>query len=155
MSRRWMLVRAGGAAVGLCLMVTGGVVLLDDDGSPAGAAPARPVAAVAPATAKRPATPRPDTGAVVVAAPRGVQVYANPGGAPTLRLPGHTDLGAEQTLLTTGRRGDWWQVALPVRPNGASGWVRRADVEARPISTRIEIDLSSHSLVLLRDGRLE
>ncbi len=155
-----MLVRAGAAAVGLALAATGGVVLFDDDGGPATDAAgdaatvrSRPVAA-APA-APKPHARRLDTSSVVVAAPRGVQVYATPDGAPKLRLPGRTDLGAEQTLLTTGRRGGWWEVELPVRPNGARGWVRGADVEARPISTRIEIDLGSHSLALLRDGRLE
>jgi lipoprotein-anchoring transpeptidase ErfK/SrfK len=92
---------------------------------------------------------------VVIAAPKGVQVYDSPNGAPKLSLNGRTELGAEQTLLATSRRGDWWQVALPVRPNGNTGWVRGADIRARTISTRIEIELGRHSLALLRDGKLE
>jgi lipoprotein-anchoring transpeptidase ErfK/SrfK len=90
----------------------------------------------------------------VVAAPAGVQVFDRPGGTVTRRLPGRTDLGAVQTLLTVDSQGTWWKVALPVRPNTATGWVRKAAVHASVISTRIDIDRRTHRLTLVRDGRV-
>jgi len=44
-------------------------------------------------------------------------------------------------------------VQLPQRPNGASGWVRAADVEIVPVHTRIVIDLSARRLTFHRDGK--
>jgi len=39
-------------------------------------------------------------------------------------------------------RAAWLHVALPIRPNGATGWVRAADVQQLPVRTRITVDLS-------------
>ena len=36
----------------------------------------------------------------------------------------------------------WLHVALPIRPNGATGWVRAASVVQTPVHTRITVDLS-------------
>jgi lipoprotein-anchoring transpeptidase ErfK/SrfK len=46
-----------------------------------------------------------------------------------------------------------YRVQLPIRPNGASGFVTLAAVSVYPVRTRIEIDLSEHRLTLFRDGR--
>jgi lipoprotein-anchoring transpeptidase ErfK/SrfK len=48
----------------------------------------------------------------------------------------------------------WLHVALPIRPNGATGWVRAGDVVRAPVHTRITIDLSARRVRLYRDGRL-
>jgi lipoprotein-anchoring transpeptidase ErfK/SrfK len=48
----------------------------------------------------------------------------------------------------------WYRVQLPIRPNGAVGYVRAPDVEIVGVRTRIEIDLSERTLNLYRDGRL-
>jgi lipoprotein-anchoring transpeptidase ErfK/SrfK len=47
----------------------------------------------------------------------------------------------------------WYRVALPIRPNGASGWVRASDVRLEPVATRIVVDLSERRVTLFRDGR--
>jgi lipoprotein-anchoring transpeptidase ErfK/SrfK len=47
----------------------------------------------------------------------------------------------------------WYRVELPQRPNGASGWVRAADVELAAVHTRIIVDLSARRLTFFRDGR--
>ncbi|MDX6411583.1 MAG: hypothetical protein QOE91_1099 [Gaiellaceae bacterium] len=47
----------------------------------------------------------------------------------------------------------WYRVQLPQRPNGASGWVRAADVELAAVHTRIVVDLSARRLTFFRDGR--
>jgi lipoprotein-anchoring transpeptidase ErfK/SrfK len=47
----------------------------------------------------------------------------------------------------------WLNVFLPRRPNGTTGWVRRNQVELRPVRHHVEVDLSSRTARLLRDGR--
>jgi lipoprotein-anchoring transpeptidase ErfK/SrfK len=46
-----------------------------------------------------------------------------------------------------------YRVQLPVRPNGATGWVRAADVRLRAVHTRIAVDLSQRRITLFRNGR--
>jgi hypothetical protein len=46
-----------------------------------------------------------------------------------------------------------YHVQLPIRPNGATGWVRAVDVHLEPVRTRIVISLSDRRITLLRDGR--
>jgi lipoprotein-anchoring transpeptidase ErfK/SrfK len=40
----------------------------------------------------------------------------------------------------------WYEVLLPLRPNGTTAWVRAADVALRPRADRIEVDLSRRML---------
>ncbi len=47
-----------------------------------------------------------------------------------------------------------YKVQLPIRPNGATGWVRAADVRLRPVRTRIVVDLSQRRITLFRDGKM-
>jgi lipoprotein-anchoring transpeptidase ErfK/SrfK len=47
----------------------------------------------------------------------------------------------------------WYRVQLPVRPNGATGYVRAASVQLVPIATRIEIDLSERRVDLYVSGK--
>jgi hypothetical protein len=48
----------------------------------------------------------------------------------------------------------WYRVQLPMRPNGATGFVAADAVTLRPVSTRVEIDISKRRLSFFRDGRL-
>ena len=47
----------------------------------------------------------------------------------------------------------WYRVQLPLKPNGSTGWVRAADVELAPVTTRIEVDLSERRVTLFDRGR--
>ena len=47
----------------------------------------------------------------------------------------------------------WYRVQLPIRPTGATGYVRARDVELFRVRTRIEVDLSARRIVFFRDGR--
>jgi lipoprotein-anchoring transpeptidase ErfK/SrfK len=49
----------------------------------------------------------------------------------------------------------WLNVLLPRRPNGSSGWLRHDQVRLRPVTRQVEVDLSSRTARLLRDGRTE
>lgn len=48
----------------------------------------------------------------------------------------------------------WFEVYLPIRPNGATGWVREEDVRVRRRHERIEVDLSRRILEHYVDGAL-
>ncbi len=47
----------------------------------------------------------------------------------------------------------WLRVRLPIRPNGATGWLQEDNVEVRRLRYRIEISRKLHKLSLLRDGQ--
>ncbi|MGH3031225.1 MAG: L,D-transpeptidase [Gaiellaceae bacterium] len=47
----------------------------------------------------------------------------------------------------------WYRVQLPIRPNGAVGYVSAADVRLLVVRTRIEVDLSERRIDFFRDGR--
>lgn len=57
-----------------------------------------------------------------------------------------TPWGNRLTFVVTEDHGDWLRVKMPVRPNGAEGWIRAADVDTATIATRVEIDLSDRHL---------
>lgn len=50
-------------------------------------------------------------------------------------------------------RPTWYHVRLPVRPNGAAGWVRADAVTTRTMRTRIVVDLSDRRVTLYRGVR--
>jgi lipoprotein-anchoring transpeptidase ErfK/SrfK len=51
--------------------------------------------------------------------------------------------------------GAWLRVLLPIRPNGAAGWVRMGAVTVHQVRQRIVVDLSDKTLRYFRDGELE
>jgi lipoprotein-anchoring transpeptidase ErfK/SrfK len=52
-------------------------------------------------------------------------------------------------------RATWLHVQLPMRPNGATGWVRAASVQTVRLHTRIVVDLSERRVRFYEHGRLE
>jgi lipoprotein-anchoring transpeptidase ErfK/SrfK len=46
----------------------------------------------------------------------------------------------------------WYRVQLPIKPNGATGYVRAASVELQTVATRIEVDVSARRLTLFEHG---
>jgi hypothetical protein len=50
--------------------------------------------------------------------------------------------------------GRWLHVELPLRPNGAVGWVRADHVEQVRVRTRIVVDLSDRTVELFENGKL-
>jgi lipoprotein-anchoring transpeptidase ErfK/SrfK len=68
--------------------------------------------------------------------------------------------GAANVFGVLGERVDaacrpaWLHVQLPMRPNGATGWVRAADVELGTVNTRVVVDLSERRVRVYRAGRL-
>ena len=124
-------------------------------------APPAPAAAPKPAPAGRCSTETRSLGSSLVAyvghAARGTVAYTAPGGRVRARFGPENVNGYPTFLGVVGERGGcgarWYRVQLPIRPNGATGWVRASDLELRPVRVRIEVDLSRRLLTLFRGGR--
>ena len=85
------------------------------------------------------------------------------------RVPGHgriarfgrmnvnhvpTVFGVLSERVSSDCSAEWLHVALPMRPNGITGWIRARDVRRAVVHTRIAVDLSQRRLRLYRNGRL-
>ncbi|WP_406639230.1 L,D-transpeptidase [Amycolatopsis sp. WGS_07] len=83
-----------------------------------------------------------------------VAVYASPGGTPIAALP-PTEFGGDTWVPVIGKRPGWVQVMLPVRPNGASGWIYLDDPAVTLARTpfRLVVDRAAFALSLVQDGR--
>jgi lipoprotein-anchoring transpeptidase ErfK/SrfK len=64
---------------------------------------------------------------------------------------GPTTLLITRSVVVDGRR--WAEVLLPIRPNGARGWVPAAALRIRPTTLRIVIDVSERRLTVFRRNR--
>jgi lipoprotein-anchoring transpeptidase ErfK/SrfK len=97
------------------------------------------------------------TGAVAVDE---LQIYDRvpPGSQLTRTFPRAGKKQISATFLIIGENKDdqgraWYQIRLPVRPNGTTGWVRAADLTTAFIKYGIRIDLSEHRLELYDSGK--
>jgi lipoprotein-anchoring transpeptidase ErfK/SrfK len=71
----------------------------------------------------------------------------NVNGAPTV-------FGVLGERVNTSCHATWLHVQLPMRPNGATGWVRAAVVQTVKLHTRIVVDLSERRVRFYKRGRL-
>ena len=65
-----------------------------------------------------------------------------------------TVFGVRAIRLDDRCRPVWLHVALPMRPNGVTGWVRARDVRLARVHTRVVVDLSARTVRLYKWGRL-
>jgi hypothetical protein len=100
------------------------------------------------------------TASFVAIANGATATYRRPGAALLKTFPRLTALGYPTTFSIVGAIVDarceasWFRVKLPIRPNGAVGYVRPARVAVEKVTTSISVDLSRRELVLSRGGRL-
>lgn len=57
-------------------------------------------------------------------------------------------LPVKQVFLVKQKVDDWYEVYLPVRPNGTTGWVRGRDVTISQSAYRIVVELSAHRITV-------
>jgi lipoprotein-anchoring transpeptidase ErfK/SrfK len=74
--------------------------------------------------------------------------------SPSTALTPTTGFGSARVLLATAKRGSWYQVSLPTRPNGSTGWVRARDVSLHHVRDELRIDLTARTLTWTRDGTI-
>lgn len=148
------------AAAGLVLAGLVAGSLVDPGGDPPAPARAGGDAAAAGAAVEDGAGRGADAGGAL---PAGVSLVANVRGErplavyrrPGARRPARRLAGpAARVYLVRERRPDGWlRVLLPVRPNGASGWIRERRVELRANPYRIDVRLRAHRLTVRRGDR--
>lgn len=134
--------RMVGAAMALLLLLTG--CTTDDDG-PRLARP-EPVATTAAAVKD------PYRSTVAEALVPRIAVYESQGAqTPSRYLDQPTDPPRPLVFLVQEEQPPvWLKVLLPVRPNGASGWIKAADVKLTEHDYRISIKLSAFRITVTR-----
>jgi lipoprotein-anchoring transpeptidase ErfK/SrfK len=95
------------------------------------------------------------TSLVAQATVANVAIYSTAGAdrvKETLRNPQPS--GAPLVFLVQDRRPGWLNVLLPVRPNGATGWIRETDVRLSRHDYRIVIKLTAHTITVYRGAEV-
>ncbi|MBV8982354.1 MAG: L,D-transpeptidase [Acidimicrobiia bacterium] len=78
-----------------------------------------------------------------------VNVYdSETAAAPSKTLDNPQPSGAPLVFLVKQIDNDWLNVYLPVRPNGSTGWIHRADVKLTQHDWRIQVQLTSHQITV-------
>jgi lipoprotein-anchoring transpeptidase ErfK/SrfK len=90
--------------------------------------------------------PGPPFQAVDVTVPK-IGIYDSPT-APLMSMSNKTEHGLARIFLVAGQDGDRYKVLLPVRPNGAVGWVRASDVEVSEINFWIRVSTSQRRITV-------
>jgi hypothetical protein len=99
--------------------------------------------------------PWPTSFTVADAAGASVDLYASPGvRVPTGRSLSHpTHEGMPLVMLVRDTRthdgGEWLQVQIPSRPNGATAWIRADDVTLRTVPHHIIVELGTRTVSVL------
>lgn len=122
-------------------------------------APSPPVRPEATAEVPADGDPAADLPGLAARATGDLSVYDAPAAAEaTNHLDAVTAFGSTTVLLVTavgdGDADGWLQVALPVRPNGTTGWIRADDVELREVDLRVTVDLDDRELTVLDGGEV-
>ncbi len=67
---------------------------------------------------------------------------------PSSALSNPNEAGAPRVLLVVTQLPGWYQVLLPVQPNGSKGWVKAADVTVSKTSYRVKVDRGAHTITV-------
>jgi lipoprotein-anchoring transpeptidase ErfK/SrfK len=98
-----------------------------------------------------------DASPTLVAAVKGpaIEVFdAVDAAAPRLQLANPLVNGGPRVFLVKEQRDGWLHVALPVRPNGSSGWIREGDVTLSSNPYRVRVDLAEHRITVWEGGQM-
>jgi hypothetical protein len=74
---------------------------------------------------------------------------------PLTTLPESTILGTDTVLaILDGPVDGWARVMLPIRPNGAEGWIQTDNTDIFVVGGRVVVDLSERELTVYRGGKV-
>ena len=115
--------------------------------------PARPVAPdiQSPTTTASAAIP---TWTIATAIGPSIAVHQQRDGPVALRLANPNADGAPLVFLVQEEQPSWLRVLLPVRPNGASGWIRADAVTLSSTGYHIDVYLDAHRIVVTDGDRV-
>ncbi|MEO5678125.1 MAG: L,D-transpeptidase [Acidimicrobiales bacterium] len=98
-----------------------------------------------------PAPPSPEVVVVAEAAVPSVQVFDEPGDdSPSRSVASPQPSGSATVFLVLQRRAEMAEVLLPVRPAGASGWVKLSEVTLTQHRWRIVVELAAFRLTVFQ-----
>jgi lipoprotein-anchoring transpeptidase ErfK/SrfK len=138
---------ARGAAVGLAGVAA--VAALAGCGGSSGAPAPKPSAAAQSAFSG------PNISTIVTATGRAVDIYRSPTAPSSAgQLANPNPDGAKRVFLVVAKLPGWWQVMLPVQPNGSIGWVRSDQVVASTTGYHLVLARSAHQLRLYDQTKL-
>jgi lipoprotein-anchoring transpeptidase ErfK/SrfK len=87
-----------------------------------------------------------------------LNVFDAPNGTITRDMSRYTYYSIPLTLMAIEDRDVagviWYQVLVPAKPNGQTGWVRASDVSVTSTDTVIRVYLAEHELDLVVDGKV-
>jgi lipoprotein-anchoring transpeptidase ErfK/SrfK len=69
-------------------------------------------------------------------------------------VAGTTDFDFPQTFRVLEESRDFLHVVVPGRPNGGTGWVRRADVDVSRVDQELRVDLQARTLTWIDRGQV-
>lgn len=115
------------------------------------AVPAQPAVSTPPANNPDNA---PASSIVADAASSHVPYFSSPGGSQVGTMSGSNVLGQTESFLVVGQQSGWYQVDLPIKPNGSTGWIRASDVTTRTDTWAIVVHQSQFKLNLYNNGQL-
>lgn len=92
---------------------------------------------------------------VATATTGSVPIYRSPSAKRAFRsLANPTNVGAPLVFLVKSRTKGWEHVYLPVRPDGATGWIKDRDVSLAWNPYSLQAELTSHRLTVRKNGRV-
>lgn len=84
-----------------------------------------------------------------------VALFDAPGAAAAIgALTNPTWEGYPLAFLVRQTRGDWLQVHVPARPNGSLAWIKRSDVNLRPLLNRIVVEVAARRLTVFHGNQV-
>ncbi len=102
-----------------------------------------------------PVRPEPATGWPAIARPRSeIPLRSSPGGAVVAIVGTRTVFGSPTRLAVIGGRGDWLRVISEKLRNGARAWVPAGRVTLSPAPTRIDVDITTRQLRVVRHDQV-
>lgn len=83
-----------------------------------------------------------------------VELLDSPDGEVVHTLAHPRESGAPLTFLLQADPGNgWFEVLVPVRPNGTTAWLRADEVTVQSLPYRLEMSTARNELVVLEDGQ--
>lgn len=87
--------------------------------------------------------------------PRLIEIYRRPAaGRPIRAMANPVESGIPLVFLVKQARAGWLEVYMPVRPDGATGWIRASHVTLKHDPYHVRISLGGHRLTVTKLGRV-
>lgn len=140
------------AVIALVQFVTGGIAVVAHSpkahAAPVPVVVAEPPAAAPPVTIPPPEPVPPETDAADAIVPSVALFESTAAATPFGSLSNPTREKVPLIFAVVADQGEWLHVKVNVRPNGATAWIHRSDVNIRHISNRIVVEVGVRRLTV-------